>query len=399
MMETSTMTQKFRLMRILPLQIGLGVFLAWLGLLIAQNGVVYAASSGQEQQPGNAVCLGCHQQPGQTMTLASGEQLYVSVDPAQFGKSAHAKAGVACAVCHTDIFGYPHPQRSAQTIREYTLIYKDTCKLCHADKYALDSVHRQAFESGNENAPICVDCHNPHTQVQVTDEQGNLIPEELGKSPEVCAKCHNAIYEEYIQSVHGEAAQQGNPDVPVCISCHGLHKIEDPTTAKFRLASPKLCGDCHSNQEIMAKYGLSTDVYNTYVSDFHGTTVTLFEKTSPDQPTNKAVCYDCHGVHSIRRVDDPQAGLEIKQNMLAACQRCHPDANENFPDSWLSHYTPSPTKYPVVYYVNLFYKFFIPTVLGVMGVLVLSDVGRRISMAVRRRSKGQNQGSKEKTQS
>jgi len=378
--------------------IGLVVALALIGLAAVQVTSAQAAGLYQDTQPGNDVCLGCHQQPGMVMELASGEQLYITVDPAEFGKSIHSKSGVACAVCHTDIFGYPHPEFQAATLREYSLRYQNTCKLCHEAQYELDSVHRQAFESGDPDAPICIDCHNPHTQVQVKDEQGNLIPEELGKSPEICAKCHNGIYEEYANTVHGKAAAEGNVDVPVCITCHGLHQIEDPRTTQFRLASPKMCGDCHSNKEIMDKYGLSTDVYDTYVSDFHGTTVTLFEKLSPDQETNKAVCYDCHGVHNIHAVDDPQAGLEIKQNMLLACQKCHPDANENFPDSWLSHYNPSPEKYPLVYYVNLFYKFFIPVVLGGMAVFVVSDIGKKIFGRANKSGKGQVQGKVDDTE-
>ena len=128
----------------------------------------------------------------------------------------------------------------------------------------------------------------------------------------------------------------------------------------------------------MDKYGIPTQVLNTYVADFHGTTVTLFEKTSPDQVTNKPVCFDCHGVHNIKRVDDPQYGLAMKENLLAACNKCHPDATTNFPDAWMSHYIPSPTKYPIVYYVNLFYTIFIPTVIGGMLIYVLSDVARRL---------------------
>jgi hypothetical protein len=374
---------------------GMALLLALLGLVSTRSLTVYAASLQQESKPGDDVCLGCHGSPGMTMDLQSGEKLYLAVDQAIYDTSIHAKSGVACAVCHTDIFGYPHPERKVKTAREYSLLYQDTCKLCHSDKYQLDSVHRTAFESGNPNAPLCTDCHNPHTQVQVKNEKGNLIPEELGKSPAVCAKCHNAIYEEYSKTVHGEAAAKGNTDVPVCITCHGLHSIENPTTAKFRLASPKMCGECHSNKAIMDKYGLSTNVYSSYVSDFHGTTVTLFQKISPDQETNKAVCYDCHGVHSIRRVTDPQAGIEIKQNMLKACQKCHPDAEKNFPDSWLSHYNPSPTQYALVYYVNLFYKILIPTVLGGMGVLILSDIGRKIMVGVKSRGKAKNAEKKE----
>ena len=63
---------------------------------------------------------------------------------------------------------------------------------------------------------------------------------------------------------------------------------------------------------------------------------------------------------------------------MAACRKCHPDATLNFPDAWMSHYIPSPTKYPIVYYVNLFYKIFIPTVIGGMLIYVSSDIVRRL---------------------
>jgi hypothetical protein len=127
----------------------------------------------------------------------------------------------------------------------------------------------------------------------------------------------------------------------------------------------------------MAKYGISTDVFNTYISDFHGTTVAIFEKIAPDQQTNKPVCIDCHGVHDMRKVDDPESRV-IKENLLATCQRCHPDATSNFPTAWLSHYQPSPQHYPVVYYVTLFYKVFIPTLIGGMAIFVAADGSRRI---------------------
>jgi hypothetical protein len=134
----------------------------------------------------------------------------------------------------------------------------------------------------------------------------------------------------------------------------------------------------------MTKYGISTNVLNTYVADFHGTTVTLFEKQSPDAPTNKPVCYDCHGVHDISRVTDPKSGIDMQQNLLVRCKECHPDATNNFPSAWMSHYIPSPEHYSLVYYVNLFYKFFIPLVLGGMGALVALDVGHTIYVKTRR---------------
>jgi predicted CXXCH cytochrome family protein len=203
--------------------------------------------------------------------------------------------------------------------------------------------------------------------------------------PRTCSQCHSAIYDTYKQSVHGGAlTQEGNLDVPTCIDCHGVHNIQSPNTASFRNSTPFLCATCHTNNALMQKYGLSTEVLDTYVADFHGTTVVLFDKTFPDQPTNKPVCTDCHGTHEIVRVADPDKGLSVRENLLARCQACHPDATSDFPEAWLSHYIPSPEKYPVVYYVDLFYKFFIPAVLIPMAALVAMDFGRMMIDRYRR---------------
>ena len=131
----------------------------------------------------------------------------------------------------------------------------------------------------------------------------------------------------------------------------------------------------------MEKYDISTDVFDTYVADFHGTTVTLFEQEDPNVETNKAVCYDCHGVHAIKDPDDPEAG--IKANLLETCQQCHPDATANFPDSWTSHFRPSLQHNPLVFLVNLFYQIVIPATLGFFGFMVATDVYRRIRLRLR----------------
>jgi nitrate/TMAO reductase-like tetraheme cytochrome c subunit len=329
--------------------------------------------------PDNAACMACHAQPGLAKTFPSGEMLSLTIDSNHFSGSAHK--GLACTDCHTNISSFPHSDLQVQTLREFSLQMYPLCQKCHEDQYnkTLDSVHMKAVAAGNTNAAICTDCHNPHSQPVITDASGALLPAARLTIPEICARCHSAIYNAYIQSVHGAAlTQQGNTDVPTCIDCHGVHNIADPTTTAFRLNSPQICARCHTNPAIMDKYGISTQVLNTYVADFHGTTITLFEKQSPDQATNKPVCFDCHGVHDIKRVDDPVYGLQMKQNLVLVCQRCHPNANLNFPDAWMSHYIPSPTHFPIVYYVNLFYKFFIPAVIGSMGIFVISDFVRRL---------------------
>ncbi len=191
----------------------------------------------------------------------------------------------------------------------------------------------RALQAGNVNAAICTDCPRLAHRARLTDPATEQVDCRMRALwiPQTCAKCHSTIYAQYHDSVHGAAlTQEGNPDVPTCIDCHGVHNIGDPTTAAFRLKSPEICAKCHTDPAIMDKYGISTQVLNTYVADFHGTTVTLFEKQSPDAETNKPVCFDCHGVHDIARTDDPQKGLELKENILKRCQVCHPTATDEF---------------------------------------------------------------------
>ena len=176
--------------------------------------------------------------------------------------------------------------------------------------------------------------------------------------------------------MHGDALLSGNPDVPTCIDCHPAHTATDPRTLAFRLESPQMCAECHADKELMAKYGLSTEVFDTYVSDFHGTTVMLFDKTTPDQATNKAVCTDCHGVHDIQTAHGDQSVM--KTNLVKTCQECHPDATTNFADSWLGHYTPVWSNAPLVAAVTLFYRIIIPAVIGFFIIYVVIDLQRRI---------------------
>jgi nitrate/TMAO reductase-like tetraheme cytochrome c subunit len=357
--------------------LGIGLLIFTLSIFASP---AQAAPPPQGDKPDNDFCLSCHQEEGPTLTLG-GEELSVTINPIQFGLSVHSEEGIACVDCHSGISDYPHPEVQAKSVHEFSLALVETCQECHEEQYskAHDSVHQAATDAGNEAAPLCSDCHNPHTQTRVIGQESGLLTISARKEiPATCAECHSETYDQYKKSVHGSALSDGNADVPTCTDCHGVHNISDPTTASFRNNTPALCSDCHDNPEIMDKYGLSTEVTETYVADFHGTTVTLFEQQFPGQATNKAVCSDCHGVHDIAKVDNPETGIALRENLLVKCQNCHPDATANFPDAWMSHYQPSPEHFPLVYYVTLFYKFFIPAVIGGMVFFILTDIYRRI---------------------
>jgi hypothetical protein len=334
-------------------------------------------------------CLSCHGQPGQTFALDNGEQLDLYVPAELHQSSVHGRLGYACVQCHTDVGEYPHPPFKAADRRDVALQLNAVCQRCHNHQFELaqDSVHADAQLAGVREAAVCVDCHTAHEVRRLNDPQTHqLLPDAHTWIPERCALCHNAIYQKYKESVHGAALSQGNLDVPTCIDCHGVHNIEDPRTTYFRLRSPSICAKCHTDPKIMNKYGLSTQVLDTYVADFHGTTTVIFEKQAPDAQINTPVCYDCHGIHDISKTTEPKTGLQMRSNLLARCQECHPDANTNFPAAWMSHYIPSRERYSLVYYVDLFYKIFIPLTLGGMGALVLMDISRTLINRLRKRA-------------
>ena len=327
-------------------------------------------------------CVTCHSLLTSEATLASGEGISLHVTGQQIADSVHGDRlaqmegyrPLLCVDCH-DQGGFqlfPHDVELPDTERLVTIEMSNVCQKCHEDIFAgnMDSIHGAELAAGNLDAATCVDCHGAH-EIQPPDEPRQKISQ-------TCGQCHSAIEEQYVESVHGAALfEEGNPDVPTCVDCHGVHgEIEEAHTALFRLRSPEICAECHANDEMMEKYDISTDVFDTYVADFHGTTVTLFEQTAPDQETNKAVCYDCHGVHNILAVNDENS-MVIKQNLLVTCQQCHPGATANFPDTWLSHFQPSLEHYPLIYFVDLFYAILIPAVVGGFGVFVASDVYRR----------------------
>lgn len=353
------------------------VILLLVGLFALSRGVFAQTETSQPEatpdQAGvsNEYCLSCHGQPGMETTLPSGETLYLSVDPDTYKQSIHGAQGYACVQCHTDIREFPHPAPNTATLRDVTIKYSENCARCHQDKadLTMDSVHETALLEGNKNAAVCADCHGAH---DVSDPN-----EPRSKIPRTCEKCHSTIYAEYAESVHGTALiDESNPDVPTCIDCHGVHNVSGPNNSPFRLYSPDICLKCHGDKELMAKYGISTDIAETYLADFHGKTV-LFDQNFPDQQPNTPVCIDCHGVHSMKKVDDAESKV-IKTNLLVTCQQCHPDASPNFADAWLGHYPPDRTHYPLVYFVDLFYKIFIPTVLGGMAIFVVGDASRRL---------------------
>ena len=320
----------------------------------------------------NEECLTCHETPQMLLPLPSGEQLYLTVDRVIYNLSVHGRAGYACVQCHTDITEYPHPELDYQNIRDFKVAAAETCGDCHSQEEEIyqQGDHAAALRDGDTNSAVCTDCHGAHEIQEFGSSHSRIAL--------TCRKCHSEIYDVYKDSVHGQALLEDfNPFVPSCVDCHSNHSNAGPEERpEFHLLSVQICAECHADKELMTRYEVNTDVFDTYVADFHGSTITIFEKIAPDQQTNKPVCVDCHGVHDIRSPEDEMSSV-VKQNLLTTCQRCHDEATLNFPDAWLSHYQPDFENNTLVFAVDTFYLILIPsTVVGLL-LFISSDAWRR----------------------
>jgi predicted CXXCH cytochrome family protein len=285
----------------------------------------------------NDFCLYCHGNSAVTMTFPNGESLSLFVDQEAFALSAHGLNHMPCIACHAQYRKYPHLQVTAASPRELS--------------------RRIVQES--------------------------------------CFHCHQTIYQQFKESVHGKAlVEEGNPDVPDCSDCHGIHSIRDPHSALFRAKSPEVCSRCHSDRALAARYGMSDNVTRSYFRDFHGMSIRLASETSPGvtsaKAATKAVCYDCHGSHDIRRVSSLESSV-IQVRLVETCRQCHPGAHATFTAAWMNHFTPDRQHWPLVYWVNVAYKILIPSIIGLIVLYVLLDLIRAIVGRIRRGQGQMNQ--------
>lgn len=304
-----------------------------------------------------SACMECHADADLTMEFGDGTTKSLVVHPEALGGSVHA-GQVACSDCHTG-YDEDHPMgKEFANPRQYRLASYELCRNCHFDTYTrtLESVHYELVKAGREDAPVCADCHGGHAILD--PRQRHTM---VSRS---CATCHADIHATYAKSVHGRAlVEDENEDVPACADCHTSHQMKETSTARFRLGAPATCIGCHGDTTRMGKYGIPTYAAETYLADFHGATASLSRNLREEDARIVVTCNDCHGIHDIG--SPKEIGAEaMKARVEAACISCHEDATPDFPAAWLSHYPPSPRHAPLVWAVGVFYRLFIPFVVG-----------------------------------
>jgi cytochrome b subunit of formate dehydrogenase len=254
------------------------------------------------------------------------------------------QAAAHCRDCHGthDILSSKDPRSPT-----FKLELPFTCARCHTNAQLMEKTHvhqpqaaRQYIESmhgrgliskGLIIAPSCNDCHGVHNIRPASDPRSTIHRDNI---PHTCGKCHVGVQDTYEKSIHGALLAAGDPNAPVCSSCHTAHDIVRPEGLAFKMASDERCGECHA------------DRLRRYRETFHGKAMAL-------GLPGVAACYDCHGQHNIVRVGTPGGPLS-PENRLATCRRCHPKATKKF-TSYIAHGDHSDRQhYPVLYWTFVF---------------------------------------------
>jgi len=224
-------------------------------------------------------------------------------DAAALRASPHAS--LECKMCHDTGKELPHPEKLPPV----------NCGACHsgAQQQYTQSLHGQAARRGDRMAPDCKQCHGRHNVLPTRDPRS---PSSTLEVPRLCGSCHREgtpvhlthtisqtrIYENYIDSIHGEGLfKRGLTVTAVCTSCHTAHFVlphTDPRSSIAQRNIARTCTRCHARIE---------EVHQKVIRG------ELWEK----QPHVIPACVDCHEPHRIRRVLYPQ-GMSDRD-----CQRCH----------------------------------------------------------------------------
>ena len=274
----------------------------------------------------NRKCLKCHADDDDDAKIweyDDGSKKYIYVDPDKFEHSVHGKR--YCVECHTNVKIKRHEHQEKLPIivsciechtREWkkqqsspTPEYKHLdIVMKNIDSY-MKSIHaRPSLADQSRTNAACYDCHEPHQVAALGSIQRK---EHRLKIPEICGRCHPREKKAYLTSIHGkEVVQNKNSKAAVCSDCHTTHNIDSPKKDKTKLLITKNCGNCHEQQ------------LKTYRASYHGQVNKLGF-------TNTAKCYDCHGNHAIKKVDDPTSKV-FAANRIKTCQQCHKNAPEGF---------------------------------------------------------------------
>jgi cytochrome b subunit of formate dehydrogenase len=290
-------------------------------------------------------CVDCHQDVKtliheSTPRKITCAQCHADAEAA-YSHSLHAKAakgGQAAANCQ-DCHGGAHEvlaSADAQSPVNHSNI-PVTCGRCHGQKFLMESngvsnqpsisyqesVHGRATRNGSKTAAVCSDCHGAHEILSAKDIKSPIYKFNV---PATCGKCHTAVEQTFIESIHGQALARGNGQAPVCTDCHGIHSIKTHTDPNSPVSEQNLsrdtCARCHEGVRLSQEFGMPGNRMTSYLDSYHG----LATKGGSVVAAN---CSSCHGTHNILPSSDPRSTIH-RAHLGETCGKCHPGVTQKF---------------------------------------------------------------------
>ena len=253
------------------------------------------AKASKAGQPVSANCQDCH----------GGAHEILAADDAKSPVN-HANVPVTCGRCHGQKFLVEGNGESAQTFMSYQ-----------------ESVHGLATEKGSTKAAVCTDCHGTHEILPANNSKSPIYKFNV---PATCGKCHAAVSQTFMQSIHGQGISRGNGLSPVCTDCHGIHSIKahiDPNSSvSEQNVARTTCARCHEGVRLSQEFGVAGNRVSTYMDSYHGL-------AAEGGSAVVANCASCHGVHNILPSSDPRSTIN-KANLDATCGKCHQGVTQKF---------------------------------------------------------------------
>ncbi|MCF6289939.1 MAG: cytochrome c3 family protein [Desulfobacterales bacterium] len=102
--------------------------------------------------------------------------------------------------------------------------------------------HGVATSKGMLGAAICTDCHGNHAVLAVSDSRS---PANRKNIVATCGECHAGTMTAYSRSIHGIARSKGDEEAPTCADCHNPHDTRRVDKQDFQLGMVGTCGSCH----------------------------------------------------------------------------------------------------------------------------------------------------------
>ena len=202
------------------------------------------------------ICASCHQTHSSRIEGVEDGELLVrsyldSVHSQETGEPGAGAVGATCEDCHSHHAVLPiNDPRSSVHRRNIS----ETCGNCHPEIHEEfeATVHADVSHRNDPSLQpaLCTNCHTAHaiTHANAPEFTRDLVGE--------CGSCHEALYQTYHDSYHGQIQTLGWERAAKCSDCHGTHNIrrpEDPTSTLSAAKRPETCGRCHQEMESLSE--------------------------------------------------------------------------------------------------------------------------------------------------